>query len=491
MLCDDNKRKAPPVAFLDIVVGTEANMTKSKTEKRTLYDKIWDAHVVREAKDEPSILYIDLHMIHEVTSPQAFTGLETRGLSVRRPDRTVATMDHSVPSIDRGVFPWLDALAQKQVEMLAANCKKYGITLHALKSAHQGIVHVIGPELGLTQPGKTIVCGDSHTSTQGAFGALAFGIGTSEVEHVLATQCLLQHKTKSMAITINGTLKPGVFSKDIILRIINEIGIGGGTGYTLEYRGSAIEKLSMEARMTICNMSIEAGARAGMIAPDETTIEYLLKRVKFKSDAERKQAVEEWRGWKSDEGAAFDKKVVIDADSIEPMVTWGTNPGMSVGITGVIPNGGNEEIVGALEYMGLKAGQKMQGQPVDYVFIGSCTNSRIEDLRIASKIMNGKMIAKGITAFVVPGSQEVKHKAEEEGLHEVFLSAGCEWREPGCSMCIAMNGDMVPAGKYCASTSNRNFIGRQGKGARTFLMSPAMAALAALEGRIEDIREYI
>ena len=461
-----------------------------KTKKRTLYEKIWNAHVVHDAHEEPTILYIDLHMIHEVTSPQAFSGLENRGLSVRKPDLTIATMDHSVPSANRKSFPWLDALAQKQVERLATNCKKYGITLYDLDSKHQGIVHVIGPELGITQPGKTIVCGDSHTSTQGAFGALAFGIGTSEVEHVLATQCLLQHKTKSMAITIDGTLKPGVFSKDIILRIINEIGIGGGTGYTLEYRGSAIEKLSMEARMTICNMSIEAGARAGMIAPDQTTVDYLLKRGKFSGDAERSEKITQWRSWKSDKGATFDKEVIIDASSIEPMVTWGTNPGMSVGITGVVPSGGSDEIVSALEYMGLKPGQKMQGQPIDYVFIGSCTNSRIEDLRIAATLMKDRVIAKGVTAFVVPGSQEVKHEAESEGLHKIFLAAGCEWREPGCSMCIAMNGDIVPAGKYCASTSNRNFIGRQGKGARTFLMSPAMAALAAIKGHIEDIRVH-
>ncbi len=461
-----------------------------KKTKKTLYEKIWDAHIVREAADEPALLYIDLHLIHEVTSPQAFTGLEIRGLKVRKPGLTIATMDHSVPSIGRESLPWLDALAQKQVEMLVINCKKYGIVLHDLKSKHQGIVHVIGPELGLTQPGKTIVCGDSHTSTHGAFGALAFGIGTSEVEHVLATQCLLQNKTKTMAITIDGSLKPGVFSKDIILRIINETGIGGGTGYTLEYRGSAIRALSMEARMTICNMSIEAGARAGMIAPDETTVAYLEKRVAFKSDAERTAMKEHWLSWQTDDGATFDKEVVIDADTIEPMVTWGTNPGMSVGISGNIPQGENEEIVSALEYMGLKPGQKIRGQPVDYVFIGSCTNSRIEDLRIAAGIMKDKKIAPGITAYVVPGSQEVKAQAEVEGLHKVFLSAGCEWREPGCSMCIAMNGDAVPAGKYCASTSNRNFVGRQGKGARTFLMSPAMAALTAVEGHIEDVRTH-
>ena len=460
----------------------------SAKEKKTLYEKIWDAHVVREAHDEPTLLYIDLHLIHEVTSPQAFTGLHARNLTVRRPELTVATADHSVPSINRDSFPWLDALAQKQVEMLTDNCKKHGIVLHGLGSKHQGIVHVIGPELGLTQPGKTVVCGDSHTSTHGAFGALAFGIGTSEVEHVLATQCLLQNKTKTFVITVNGTLKPGVFSKDIILRIINEIGIGGGTGYTFEYRGSAIRSLSMEARMSICNMSIEGGARAGIIAPDQTTVEYLEKRVSFKNDAEREATKTHWLSWRSDEGAKFDKEIVIDADTIEPMVTWGTNPGMSVGISGNVPQADNEEITSALEYMGLKAGQKIQGQPVDYVFIGSCTNSRIEDLRIAAGIMKDRRIAKGITAYVVPGSQEVRVQAEAEGLHQVFLSAGCEWREPGCSMCIAMNGDMVPAGKYCASTSNRNFVGRQGKGARTFLMSPAMAALTAIEGHIEDVR---
>ena len=462
-----------------------------RASKKTLYEKIWDAHIVREAADEPALLYIDLHLIHEVTSPQAFTGLEVRGLKVRKPDMTIATMDHSVPSIGRESLPWPDAMAQKQVEMLVTNCKKYGIVLHDLQSAHQGIVHVIGPELGLTQPGKTIVCGDSHTSTHGAFGALAFGIGTSEVEHVLATQCLLQNKTKSMAITVNGALKPGVFSKDIILRIIHDIGIGGGTGYTFEYRGSAIRALSMEARMTICNMSIEAGARAGLIAPDQTTIEYLQKRVACKTDAERERMTKQWLSWQSDEGATFDKEVVIEAESIEPMVTWGTNPGMSVGISGTVPQGDNEEIVSALEYMGLQAGQKIQGQPVDYVFLGSCTNSRIEDLRIAAGIMKGRHIAKGITAYVVPGSQEVKRTAEIEGLDKIFLSAGCEWREPGCSMCIAMNGDAVPAGKYCASTSNRNFVGRQGKGARTFLMSPAMAAAAAVSGAIQDVRQFV
>src|SRR3989338_581270 len=486
----NNKRAPRKGARLLYNQPTDTGCMKKikKTSKKTLYEKIWDAHIVREAADEPALLYIDLHLIHEVTSPQAFSGLEVRGLKVRKPDLTIATMDHSVPSIGRESLPWPDAMAQKQVEALVANCKKYGIVLHDLKSAHQGIVHVIGPELGLTQPGKTIVCGDSHTSTHGAFGAL--GIGTAEVEHVLATQCLLQNKTKSMAITINGTLKPGVFSKDIILRIIHDIGIGGGTGYTFEYRGSAIRALSMEARMTICNMSIEAGARAGLIAPDQTTVAYLEKRVAFKTDAEREAMKEHWLSWQSDEGAPFDKEIVIEAESIEPMVTWGTNPGMSVGISETIPEGKNEEIASALEYMGLQAGQKIQGQPVDYVFLGSCTNSRIEDLRIAAGIMKGRHIAKGITAYVVAGSQEVKARAEAEGLDKVFLSAGCEWRGTRCSICTAMNGDAVPAGKYCASTSNRNFVGRQGKGARTFLMSPAMAALTAVEGHIEDVRTH-
>ena len=473
---------------------------------KTLYEKIWDAHVVREAKGEPTILYIDLHLIHEVTTPQAFSGLHNRKLPVRRTDLTIATMDHSVPSANRKKLPWLDVMAQKQVEMLADNCKKYGITLYDLDSTHQGIVHVIGPELGLTQPGKTIVCGDSHTSTHGAFGALAFGIGTSEVEHVLATQCLLQNKTKTMAITINGALKPGVYSKDIILRIIHEIGIGGGTGYTFEYRGSAIRALSMEARMTICNMSIEAGARAGIIAPDQITVDYLDGRVKFKNDEDRpqaigynrmptpsakKQTIAKWLSWKSDEGAKFDKEIVIDAATIEPMVTWGTNPGMSVAISQKIPDGGSEDIKKALEYMGLQGGQMMRGQKIDYVFLGSCTNSRIEDLRIEAALIKGKKVAQGVTAYVVPGSYEVKHKAEAEGLDKIFLSAGCEWREPGCSMCIGMNGDLVPSGKYCASTSNRNFIGRQGRGARTLLMSPAMAAVAAILGAVGDSRDYL
>ena len=467
-------------------------MTNTITKtKKTLYEKIWEAHTVREAKGEPTILYIDLHMIHEVTSPQAFTGLSARGLGVRRPLRTVATMDHSVPSVNRKKLPWLNEMAHKQVLMLEENCKKYGITLYDLDSSHQGIVHMIGPELGLTQPGRTIVCGDSHTSTHGAFGALAFGIGTSEIEHVFATQCLLQNRTKTMAITITGSLRKGVYSKDIIVKIINKIGIGGGNGYTLEYRGSAIEELSMEARMTICNMSIEAGARAGLINPDQTTIEYLEKRVKFSSDEEKEKTIKKWLSLRTDEGAVFDAEILIEGEKIEPMVTWGTNPAMSVPVTGSIPNEDVAENKAAILYMGLAPGQRILNQKVDYIFIGSCTNSRIEDLRIAAKIIKGKKIASSVIAYVVPGSQEVKAMAEREGLSEIFLKAGFEWREPGCSMCIAMNGDIIPSGKYCASTSNRNFVGRQGKGARTFLMSPAMAAVAAITGRICDAREYV
>src|SRR3989344_915822 len=405
---------------------------------KTLYDKLWDAHIVRQNEDGTCLLYVDRHLVHEVTSPQAFEGLRLAARKLWRVDANLATTDHNVPTTDRarGIA---DAVSRLQIETLDANCRDLGITEFGMNDPRQGIVHVIGPEQGATLPGMTVVCGDSHTSTHGAFGALAFGIGTSEVEHVLATQCLLQNKTKSMAITVNGALKPGVFSKDIVLRIIHDIGIGGGTGYTFEYRGSAIRALSMEARMTICNMSIEAAARAGMIAPDETTVAYLEKRVAFKNGAEREAMKEHWLSWQSDEGVTFDKEVVIKAESIEPMVTWGTNPGMSVGISETIPEGKNEEIASALEYMGLQAGQKIQGQPVDYVFLGSCTNSRIEDLRIAAGIMKGRHIAKGITAYVVAGSQEVKARAEAEGLDKAFLSAGCEWREPGCSLSLAVD----------------------------------------------------
>lgn len=451
---------------------------------QTLYDKIWNAHIVHAAEQEPTVLYIDLHLIHEVTSPQAFYGLEQGGLSVRRPDLTIATMDHAVPTQHQGKV-WPDAQAHKQVQRLMDNCARHGIKLYDFASGQQGIVHVIGPELGLTQPGKTIVCGDSHTSTHGAFGALAFGIGTSEVEHVLATQCLLQNKTKTMAITVNGTIAPGVYAKDIILTIIRQLGVGGGTGYTFEYRGSAITALSMEARMSICNMSIEAGAKAGMIAADQTTVDYLLPRVPTPN-------VAEWLTWQSDAGAVFDKEITVAAENIVPMVTWGTNPEMSVQVTESIPAATDAITQQALKYMGLASGQSMFNQPIDVVFIGSCTNARIEDLRIAANLMRGQTVAAGRRVLVVPGSQSVKQQAEHEGLRDIFENAGCEWREPGCSMCIAMNGtDIVAAGQYCASTSNRNFVGRQGKGARTLLMSPAMAAVAAIEGCIRDVREYI
>lgn len=463
------------------------------TMSKNIYDKIWEEHTVRSAQDEPTILYIDLHLIHEVTSPQAFSGLEKRGLSVRRPDLTVATMDHSTPTINtQDSTKWPDVLARKQVERLIENCQKHGIKLYDFATGQQGIVHVIGPELGLTQPGKTIVCGDSHTATHGAFGALAFGIGTSEVEHVFATQTLLQNKTKTMAITVNGTLQSGVYAKDIILSIIQKIGVHGGTGYTIEYRGSTIEQLSMEGRMSICNMSIEAGARAGIISPDQTTIDYLIPRVQFSNEQSKADTISRWLSYASDVDATYDATVEINANDIEPMVTWGTHPGMSVRINESIPEATSDDDQTALEYMGLQPQQSMIGQLIDVVFIGSCTNSRIEDLREAANIMRGHKIAKQQRVLIVPGSQQVGRQAEAEGLREIFESAGCEWREAGCSMCIAMNGqDVVPAGKYCASTSNRNFVGRQGKGARTFLMSPAMAAAAAISGSIQDVREFI
>lgn len=458
---------------------------------QTLYEKIWNAHVVHEALDEPSLLYIDLHLIHEVTSPQAFASLERRGLAVRRPDLTIATIDHSVPTQQVERQPWADVLAYKQVQQLMQNCQRHGIQLLGLDSNQRGIVHVIGPELGFTQPGKTIVCGDSHTSTHGAFGALAFGIGTSEVEHVLATQCLLQQKTKTMTITVNGKVVPGIYAKDIILKIIQQIGIGGGTGYTVEYRGEAIKQLSMEGRMSLCNMTIEAGARAGMVGVDNTTLHYLEEHVPMITGGDRQLQRQSWAQWQSDTNAVFDKEVVIDATTITPMVTWGTNPSMSIGITETLPETHAPDDAAAFSYMGLRPGQSLQDQSIDVVFIGSCTNSRIEDLRVAANIMRGHTVASGVQVLIVPGSQTVKLQAESEGLRDIFENAGAQWREPGCSMCIAMNGDIVPAGKYCASTSNRNFIGRQGKGARTFLMSPAMAAVAAIEGVLKDARDYV
>jgi 3-isopropylmalate/(R)-2-methylmalate dehydratase large subunit len=468
----------------------------------TLFEKIWNAHTVVPATDGiPAILSIDLHLVHEVTSPQAFTQLRERGLTVRHPERTVATMDHSTPTTPRdanGVIPVTDPQARAQLSQLERNCADFGIPLHTLGTIGQGIVHVIGPEMGLTQPGMTIVCGDSHTSTHGAFGALAFGIGTSEVAHVLATQCLLQNKPKTCAIVVEGQLPEGVAAKDIILAVIAKIGVGGGTGYVFEYMGEAIRSLSMEERMTVCNMSIEGGARAGLIAPDETTFEYVKGRPHAPQGADWDRAVAEWRELKTDEGATFDKVVTLRADELQPMITYGTNPGMGIPITGNVPDPRNldtpEERAAldkALQYMGLEAGQPLLGKPVDVVFLGSCTNSRISDLRLAAKYIKGHQVASNIRMMVVPGSQRVKRQAEEEGLDDIFRAAGAEWREAGCSMCIAMNSDQLLPGQYAVSTSNRNFEGRQGKGGRTLLASPITAVATAINGVVTDPRELM
>ena len=458
-----------------------------------MFQKIWEAHLVRDANaDTPAILYVDLHLIHEVTSPQAFTWLRERKLSVRRPERTVATMDHSTPTTPRGrdgKIPVLDNAAALQIAALEKNCSDFGVELFALGSERQGIVHVIGPELGLTQPGAVIVCGDSHTSTHGAFGALAFGIGTSEVSHVLATQSLLQNPPKTLAVTVEGQLRPGVTAKDVVLAIIARLGIGGGTGHVIEYRGSAIRGLSMEERMTVCNMSIEAGARAGMIAPDETTFAYLKGRPRVPQGAAWDKAVAAWRALPSDPGAVFDREEKFDAAALEPMITYGTNPGMGIPIGGAVPAPANATAAKALAYMGLAANQPLLGHKIDVVFIGSCTNSRLSDLRAAAAIFKGRKVADGVRVLVVPGSQEIKKAAEAEGLDRVFREAGADWREAGCSMCIAMNGDQLAPGQYAVSTSNRNFEGRQGAGGRTFLASPATAAASAVAGRIADARE--
>ena len=461
---------------------------------RTLVDKIWDDHVVSQDPGAPAVLAVDLHLVHEVTSPQAFTGLRQRGLRVRHPERTVATADHSIPTHDRSL-PILDEMAAAQVRQLETNCAEFGIPLHGIGSPSQGIVHVIGPELGLTQPGMTIVCGDSHTSTHGAFGALAFGIGTSEVEMVLATQCLLQWRPLTYEVRVDGRLAPGVSSKDIILALIARIGVGGGTGHVFEYRGEAIRALTMEQRMTICNMSIEGGARAGLIAPDDTTYGYLAGRPHAPQGAAWDAAVERWRCLPTDDGAAFDRSIAIDAGSLEPMVTYGTNPGMGVPITSRVPDpegtadpAARRALEHALDYMQLQPGQAILGQKVDVVFVGSCTNGRISDLRLAAEVVRGRRVADGVRMLVVPGSSEVKRQAEQEGLDEVFRAAGADWREAGCSMCIAMNGDQLSPGQYAISTSNRNFEGRQGKGGRTFLASPLTAAASALHGVIADPR---
>jgi 3-isopropylmalate/(R)-2-methylmalate dehydratase large subunit len=463
---------------------------------RTLFEKVWSEHeVVAETADTPAVLYIDLHLTHEVTSPQAFAMLKARGLKVRRLDRTFATMDHSTPTRTEQVFggvPISIDSAAKQVAMLEKNCAEFGVELLKLKDDKRGIVHIIGPELGLTQPGMTIVCGDSHTSTHGAFGALAFGIGTTEVGHVLATQCLLQRKPKTLAVNVEGTLAPGVTAKDLILAIIRELGVSGGTGSVIEYRGSTIRGLSMEERMTVCNMSIEAGARAGMIAPDETTFAYLKGRPRAPQGAAWDAAVARWKALATDPGARFDREISIDAGRLEPMITYGTNPGMSVSLREHVPvKAGDPVYAKALEYMGLTPGQPVLGQPVQVVFLGSCTNGRISDLRAAAEVVRGKKVAPGVHFLVVPGSQQVKREAEAEGLDRVFKEAGADWRESGCSMCLGMNGDTVDKGAYCVSTSNRNFEGRQGVGARTLLASPITAAAAAVAGRVADPREYL
>ncbi len=463
-------------------------------EKRTLFDKIWDCHVVVSEPDCPSVLYIDLQLIHEVTSPQAFQGLRERGLRVHAPHRTVATMDHIIPTKNQGM-PLADPLAAALVKQLEENCAEFGIPLYGIGSPHQGIVHIIGPELGITQPGKTIVCGDSHTSTHGAFGALAFGIGTSEVELVLATQCLLQRRPRTFEVRVTGRLQPGVTSKDIILALLSKIGVDGGPGYVFEYTGSTIRSLDMEERMTICNMSIEGGARAGMIAPDDTTFQYLEGKPLTPKGAAWDVALASWRKLHSDEGAKFDTSISLAAGEIEPMITFGTNPGMGLPITGHVPDPEQESDVSrrnalakALSYMGLKPGQPLLGQKIDAVFIGSCTNGRLSDLRAAARIFRSRKVSPDVRVFVVPGSQTVKAAAEGEGLHKIFQEAGAEWREPGCSMCIAMNGDELSPGQYCVSTSNRNFEGRQGKGGRTMLASPVTAAACAIAGAVADVR---
>lgn len=459
---------------------------------KSIIEKIWDRHIVSEEQDKPDLLYVDLHYIHEVTSPQAFEGIRMKGRSVRRPDRTFATMDHNVPTVNRYFIQ--DEIAKKQLDALAANCQEFGIHLADLNSSEQGIVHVIGPELGLTQPGMTIVCGDSHTSTHGAFGSIAFGIGTSEVEHVLATQTIWQTKPKTLKLEVNGQLGYGVTSKDVILYVISRFGVDFGTGHIIEYCGEVFRNMSMEERMTVCNMSIEGGARAGLVSPDDTTYSYMKGRKYAPESSEFDRCVEEWSQLASDVDAVYDREIVLDGSEIPPMVSWGTNPGMATGVDGFVPSikdgvMDSRELGRALEYMGLNEGMAITDIPVQHVFIGSCTNSRIEDLRKAAAVLSGQQVHPGVRAMVVPGSQSVKKQAEEEGLDVLFKAAGFEWRESGCSMCLSMNPDVVPAGEHCASTSNRNFEGRQGAGARTHLVSPAMAATAALYGRFVDIRK--
>jgi 3-isopropylmalate/(R)-2-methylmalate dehydratase large subunit len=464
---------------------------------RTIIEKIWDSHVVQEQSGAPALLYIDLHLVHEVTSPQAFEGLRHRGLKVRRPDLTFGTTDHSTPTTPRSL-PILDKVAAAQVEQLETNCRQFGIPFFGFHSDRQGIVHVIGPEQGLTQPGMTVVCGDSHTATHGAFGALAFGIGTSEVEHVLATQCLLQRKSKTYKVEVNGYLRPGVTAKDVILALIARVGIAGGTGCVFEYCGSAIRALSIEERMTVCNMSIEAGARAGMVAPDDTTYQYVFGRPFAPKGADWEAALARWKQLPSDAGAAYDKVISLDASTLEPMITFGTNPGMGIPISGAVPDPSSvsdplerDSLTKALKYMDLQPGKLLAGHPIDVVFIGSCTNSRLSDLRSAASVLKGRKVSAGVRVLVVPGSQQIKAQAQAEGLDEIFREAGAEWREAGCSMCIAMNGDQLAPGQYSVSTSNRNFEGRQGKGGRTFLASPLTAAASAITGVVTDVRTLL
>ncbi len=462
---------------------------------RTIIEKLWDSHVVAEREGAPSLIYIDLHLVHEVTSPQAFAGLRARGLKVRRPQNTFATTDHSTPTTPRSL-PIVDPIAKAQVERLESNCEEFGIPYFGFQSPHQGIVHVIGPENGLTQPGMTVVCGDSHTATHGAFGALAFGIGTSEVEMVLATQCLLQRKSKTYEVRVDGALKPGVTAKDIILALIARIGVGGGTGCVFEYRGQAISALSMEERMTVCNMSIEGGARAGLIAPDDKTYQFLAGKPFAPKGAAWDAAVERWKKLPTDAGATYDHTITMDANTLEPMITFGTNPGMGMPVSGVVPDPASlsdplerDSLAKALRYMDLTPGKPLAGQPVNVVFVGSCTNSRMSDLRAAAGVLKGRKVSPKVRMMVVPGSMEIKRQAEAEGLDKVFREAGADWREAGCSMCIAMNGDQLQPGEYSVSTSNRNFEGRQGKGGRTFLASPLTAAASAIAGVVTDARK--
>ena len=481
--------------------GSRSSRSQPQGAPRALFEKIWDGHLVSpESVETPAVLYVDLHLIHEVTSPQAFALLRERGLRVRRPERTIATADHSVPTTrgPDGRLAFADNQGAAQVAKLEANCREFGIELHGLGSERQGIVHVIAPELGLTHPGSTVVCGDSHTSTHGAFGALAFGIGTTEVAHVLATQCLLQRRAKTLEVRVSGRLRPGVSAKDVILAVIGKIGVGGGTGYVIEYSGSAIRALSMEERMTICNMSIEAGARAGLIAPDDVTFEYLARTPLGPKGTAWDRALASWRALPSDPGAAFDAKVEVEAEALDPMITYGTHPGMSIPLHGAVPDpaavgdgSARAALEKALRYMGLRPGKKLLGHPIDLVFIGSCTNGRLSDLRVAAQAMQGRKLSSRVRTLIVPGSQQVKRQAEAEGLDRIFREAGAEWREPGCSMCIAMNGDRLEPGQYAVSTTNRNFEGRQGPGGRTFLASPLTAAASAIAGRIADPRELV